>query len=133
MAPGRKRVRVQIHLLEADVTVLKSAAARVGDNWQDRVRALIHSGVTGDAPHDLYAWKFIVPSHTPVPLPDDSTVRFKGCLGVAVAPTENAAREIVRNAARAMGWDARWLVQGCATVVRLDVTSPGLICYSMVE
>lgn len=128
-----KRVKVQIHLLETDVAALKATAARAGDNWQDRVRALVHGGVTGDAPHDLYAWKFIVPSHTYVPLPEDPATRFKGCLGVAVAATEGAAREIVRSAARAMGWDARWLVQGCATVVRLDVTAPGLICYSMTE
>jgi hypothetical protein len=131
MPSNKKRVKVQLRLYEADVVALKAAAEREGGNWHDRVRAFVHGGVTGDAPHNLYAWKFIVPSHTPVPLPDDPSTLFKGCLGVAIASDENAGREIVRNAARSMAWDARWLVPGCATVVRLDVTAPGLICYSM--
>jgi hypothetical protein len=128
---SKQKVKVQVRLYAEDVAVLKAAAEREGGNWQDRARAFIHGGVTGDPPRNLYAWKFFVPSHTYVPLPDDPTAAFKGCLGVAIAADENAARQIIRSAAQALGWDARWLVPGCATVARLDVASPGLICYSM--
>jgi len=76
-------------------------------------------------------WKFLVAADRYVPLPDDASFAFKGCLAVAAAANEWEAKELIKRYGTEFGMDTRWLV--VATVIKLgmDATAPGVIAMAM--
>lgn len=78
----------------------------------------------------FYAWKFVVPSGTWAVDPEDPSLSHQGCLAVAVAPDEEAARKQLALYAREFGFDSRWL--RAAKVSRLDLTGPATLCWAQV-
>jgi hypothetical protein len=71
-------------------------------------------------------WKFVVPDDRYYPLPG-TDVSFRGCVAVAIAETEAAAREIV---VAQSTHDTRWLP--IAKVASFPVTEPRLLALAMI-
>ena len=74
---------------------------------------------------NLRLYKFIIGGSF-VTLPSNPSIAFKGCLAVALAESEEQAREIVK----ADGEDCRWLE--VAQVRVIELTSPKLVAYAQV-
>ena len=69
---------------------------------------------------ELYAWKFIIPPEKWTKL-QDSNNEVSGCLAIAVAETEDEARQSLERFAAENGHDPRWL--RVARVNRLALTA----------
>jgi hypothetical protein len=70
-------------------------------------------------------WKFVVPGDRFYALPSDPDFAYKGCIAVAVAESEDAARAIIA----ADGDDARWLE--VARVSSYPVNVARIIAFAM--
>lgn len=72
-------------------------------------------------------YKFIIPSHTFVPLPSNPSISVKGCLAVVLAETEEQARAIVGKDSED---DVRWLE--VARVIVFELDTPRLLAAAQV-
>jgi len=74
-------------------------------------------------------WKFLVPDDRNYPLPDGSGVSASGCVAVALAESEAAAKKIIEETAALVGSNVRWLSIAVVTEIPLD--KPRLVAVSM--
>jgi len=65
----------------------------------------------------MYVWKFTVSGARWVPLPSNPDVSVKGHMSIAMAATEQKAREAIRRYANEFGFDARWLEVASVTMI----------------
>jgi hypothetical protein len=77
----------------------------------------------------LYAWKFIVPTDRFYPMPDPKDGEFRGCVAVALAEDEAAARARLLTYGEEFGVDMRWIQ--IARVTRLNADRPGTLVVAL--
>ena len=78
----------------------------------------------------ISVWKFRIPKDDIRELPDGSGLGFSGCVAVALAGSEAAAREILARYGSEMSYDTRWLEVATVTNLRADI--PATLAFTMI-
>lgn len=119
--------QVNVKLFTEDVSDLRQRAAKEGANWSVKLRALVRAALR---PPTLRAYKFLVPSDRFVKVSEEHA--YKGCVAVAVATSEERAREAVKLFAAERGRDVRWLEVAQVHVIEIRPDVPTPLAFAMI-